>query len=150
MKKIIFVITVCLFWVQANEEKQGISTLSEDVRALLSQEMRQIEKGMQNIFSHIVKGEHEEIAKIATQIHDSFIFKKSLTDAQRTELKEKAPKAFIELDRTFHATAGQLAEAAEFDDKVQIQENYLKMMGLCVQCHSTYASHRFSTFEDLD
>jgi len=148
MKKsfgIIIVLTVILL---SNESKKGIETLSGDTRTLLSEEMKHIEKGMHSIFSNIVKGEYEQIAKTATDIHDSFIFTKSLTNEQRSELKANLPQGFIELDRLFHATAGNLSEAAEFEDKKAVEENFSKMMGLCVKCHSTYATQRFNTFPE--
>ena len=142
---IILTLTVIL---SANDTQKGVEGLSGDTRALLADEMRHIEKGMHSIFSNIVKGEYEEISKMATDIHDSFIFTKSLTEAQREELKRNLPQGFVELDRSFHATAGKLSEAAEFEDKKAVEENFSKMMGLCVQCHSTYATQRFNTFSE--
>ena len=142
---IILTLTVIL---SANDTQKGAEGLSGDTRALLADEMRHIEKGMHSIFSNIVKGEYEEISKMATDIHDSFIFTKSLTEAQREELKRNLPQGFVELDRSFHATAGKLSEAAEFEDKKAVEENFSKMMGLCVQCHSTYATQRFNTFSE--
>ncbi|MDM5270826.1 cytochrome c [Sulfurovum sp. zt1-1] len=134
--------------ILATENQKGVEGLSGDTRSLLAEEMRHIEKGMHSIFSNIVKGEYEEISKMATDIHDSFIFTKSLTQAQREELKTNLPQGFIELDRSFHATAGKLSEAAEFEEKKAVEENFSKMMGLCVQCHSTYATQRFKTFSE--
>lgn len=148
MKKLLLVVVLLSFGLQAEEQKRGVETLSTEVRGLLSQEMLHIQKGMQDVFAHMVKGEYEEIAVIATEIQNSFIFKKSLTDAQRAELKEKIPKAFIELDRSFHQTAGKLVEAAEFGDREAVQTTFNQMTGKCVTCHSTYAKHRFDTFED--
>ena len=142
---IILTLTVIL---SANDTQKGVEGLSGDTRALLADEMRHIEKGMHSIFSNIVKGEYEEISKMATDIHDSFIFTKSLTEVQREELKRNLPQGFVELDRSFHATAGKLSEAAEFEDKKAVEENFSKMMGLCVQCHSTYATQRFNTFSE--
>ena len=121
MKKFLVLIALLSFNLYAVESKKGVETLSDDIRALLSQEMLHIEKGMQRIFTHMVKGESEEIVTIATEIQNSFIFKKSLSDAQRAELKEKIPEGFISLDRSFHETAGKLAEAAEFGDYESIK-----------------------------
>ncbi|MBD3789442.1 MAG: cytochrome c [Campylobacterales bacterium] len=148
MKKSFGIIIVLTAMLLATESQKGVESLSGGTRALLADEMRHIEKGMHGIFSNIVKGEYDQIAKTATDIHDSFIFAKSLTDAQRTELKANLPQGFIELDRSFHAAAGQLSEAAEFEDKNEIEQNFAQMMGLCVKCHSTYATQRFDTFSE--
>ena len=134
--------------VYAEETKKGVEALSPEVRALLGEEMRHIEKGMQSIFSNMVQGNYEEIAKTATDIQNSFIFNRKLTDAQRKELKANIPKAFVTLDRSFHMTAGKLAEAAEFSEKEKVQENFALMTQKCVQCHSTYATHRFRAFSE--
>ncbi len=148
MKKKIGLIFLLSSLLLSAENQQGIQSLSEGTRALLADEMKHIEKGMHSIFSNIVKGEYDQLAKTATDIHDSFIFNKSLTEAQRVELKRNLPQGFRELDHSFHATAGKLSEAAEFDDKKSIEENFTQMMGLCVKCHSTYATHRFGTFSE--
>ena len=148
MKKLFVLVALSGFVLHAAENKKGVDTLSEDIRGLLSQEMLHIEKGMQTIFAHMVKGESEQIATIATDIQNSFIFKKSLTDSQRAELKAKIPEGFISLDRSFHETAGKLAEAAEFEDFEAIKTTFAEMTGKCVACHSTYATHRFGSFSE--
>lgn len=146
MKKSVGIIIALTAMLLATDSQKGIESLSKGTRVLLADEMRYIEKGMHSIFSNIVKGEYDQIAKTATDIQDSFIFAKSLTDAQRSELKANLPQGFIELDRSFHMTAGKLSEAAEFEDKKEVEGNFAQMMGLCVQCHSTYATQRFNTF----
>ncbi|HEO98829.1 MAG: cytochrome c [Campylobacterales bacterium] len=134
--------------LSANENPKGVEGLSKETRALLADEMKHIEKGMHHIFSSIVKGEYEEISKTATDIHNSFIFAQSLTETQRAELKANLPQGFIDLDRSFHAAAAKLSEAAEFEDKAAVEENFSTMTGLCVQCHSTYAAQRFHAFSE--
>jgi len=127
---------------------KGAEGLSDGVRSLLVQEMLEIEKGMHAIFSYMVRGEYAPIVETATQIQNSFIFKRSLTGAQRTELKDSLPPAFIALDRSFHETAGDLAAAAEFDDREKVAAAYTAMTQKCVQCHATFATHRFTTFAE--
>ena len=134
--------------VHADEVKKGVSALSPDVRGLLAEEMLHIEKGMQSIFSNMVRGNYEAIVQTATDIQNSFIFNRKLTDAQRQELKTNIPKGFVTLDRSFHETAGELAVAAEFAEKEKVQENFERMSQKCVQCHSTYATHRFPSFAE--
>jgi len=148
MKKSFVMMITMTAMVFATEGQKGIESLSVDTRALLADEMRHIEKGMHSIFSNIVKGEYEQMATTATDIQNSFIFLKSLTPEQRSELKENLPDGFKELDRSFHSTAGKLAESAEFEDKTEIEQNFTQMMGLCVKCHSSYATQRFSTFSE--
>ncbi len=124
-----------------------LKSLSTELRGLLSMEMLEIEKGMKQIFSHMVRGEYEEVNRIALNIRDSFILKKKLSKAQVAELKT-LPKAFLMLDQSFHEAAGDLANASEFGDKATVVEYYQKMAAKCVQCHSTFATHRFENFED--
>ncbi len=129
-------------------QTKGVETLSDGLRGLLSMEMLQIEKGMHKIFSHMVRGEFQQVNKIALNIRDSFILKKRLSKSQKAELRTKLPNSFLELDQSFHETAGDLANAAEFGDKDTVVEYYQKMVGKCVQCHSKFAAHRFENFED--
>lgn len=144
MKKVIWMVLLCVASLQGAESK-GVSGLSEGVRELLSQEMLQIEQGMHAIFSYMVRGEYAPIRETAVNIRDSFIFKKKLTDEQRKELKDMLSPAFMELDHSFHEAAGDLAGAAEFDDMEGVEEYYTVMAHKCVQCHATFATHRFTT-----
>ena len=147
MKKVLLVVLLLATSLTAQEVKKGAEALSPEVRSLLAQEMLHIEKGMQSIFSNIVKGEYENISKTAIDIENSFIFKRKLTNAQRAELKEKIPKSFIDTDRSFHALAGKLANAAEFEEKENVQKYFTDMTETCVKCHATYATHRFPAFK---
>ena len=133
--------------LNAQDAPKGVEGLSGETRALLAEEMGHIEAGMKEVFSHMVKGEYDEVAKIAGDIQESFIFKKKLNDAQRAELKANLSKEFIALDRSFHETAGKMAEAAEFSDKEGIVSAYYEMSKKCVACHSQFATHRFTAFE---
>ena len=141
-------VVLCVGLLQAEEVKKGVEALSPNVRGLLSQEMLHIEKGMQQIFSNIVRGEYETIAKTAEDIQNSFIFKKKLTDAQRAELKAKIPQSFIKTDFAFHQLAGKLSMAAEYGDKETVQKYFSEMTQTCVKCHSTYATQRFPVFTE--
>ena len=143
MKKITLAALLLVSVASAEAPKGGISALSAQTRALLSEEMRHIEKGMKQVFSLMVRGDYEHIVPIANDIHDSFIFKKKLTKEQRHELQEHLPAAFIELDGSFHELAGKLANAAEFEEREKMVETFGAMSKKCVKCHSTYATHRF-------
>ena len=147
MKKVLMSALLLATTLTAQEAKKGVEALSPEVRGLLAQEMQHIEKGMQSIFSNIIKGEYEDISKTATDIENSFIFKRKLTNAQRSELKEKIPKSFIDTDRGFHELAGKLANAAEFEEKEIVQKYFAEMTQTCVKCHTTYATHRFPVFK---
>jgi len=148
MKKIVLAAVLCVGLLQAEEVKKGVEALSPEVRGLLSQEMLHIEKGMQQIFSNIVKGEYETIAKTAEDIQNSFILKKKLTDGQKAELKAHIPKSFFKTDFAFHELAGKLSMAAEYGDKETVQQYFSEMTQACVKCHSTYATQRFPVFTE--
>jgi len=145
MKKLI--IFLSLLTSLSASEPTGLQSLSPELRALLSQEMLALEKGMHSIFSNIISGNYEEMALTAEKIQNSFILKQKLSPSQRKELQTKLPKAFIHLDQGFHETAGDLVNAAEFEDKKLSIEIFTKMTNTCVQCHSTYARSRFPNFE---
>ncbi len=132
----------------AAETPGPVQSLSPELRGLLVMEMMEIEKSMKRIFTDIISGEYEDIVKEATQIEGSFIFKRKLTESQRKELRAKIPKDFVKLDMNFHETAGKLANAAEFEERDNVLKYYNEMTGRCVQCHSAFATHRFSNFSE--
>jgi len=127
---------------------QGVEALSPELRSLLSQEMLALEKGMHSIFSNLIAGDYEKIALKAEKIQNSFILKQKLTPSQRKELQSKLPQAFIQLDQSFHEMAGELLNAAEFEDEEASVKLYSKMSRTCIQCHSTYAQERFPSFQE--
>ena len=137
MKRSTFLTLLMAVSLYAGPNKE-VQSLSKELRELLSSEMLQIEKGMHQIFSSMVRGEYEKVNKLALQIRDSFILRKKLTQSQKAELRQ-LPKAFLELDQSFHETAGDLANAAEFGDRDTVVEYYQKMTLKCVQCHATFA-----------
>lgn len=145
MKKLIILLSLItsLFATQST----GIQSLSPELRALLSQEMMALEKGMNSIFSNIISGNYEEMAITAEQIQNSFILKQKLSASQHKELQTKLPKSFIHLDQGFHESAGELVNAAEFEDKDLVINLYTEMTKTCVKCHATYAKQRFKNFE---
>lgn len=148
MKNIVKILIALSLSSYATEYKSPIEKLSGETRGLLITEMQHIENAMHGIFSHIVKGELEDVSKLANNIENSFIFKIKLTQKQVDELKANLPKEFMKLDHEFHSTAGELSNAAEFEEKENVIKSYNKMMNLCISCHSDYAKHRFSGFED--
>lgn len=143
MKHFLLPLLLLTTLLQANE----VAKLSPQVQQLLTQEMRAIENGMHTIFSAIVRGDFETVETTALNIQNSFIMKKKLTPEQKKEIKA-LPKSFLMLDHSFHETAGDLANAAEFGDNETTIKYYNQMSQKCVQCHSTYATHRFSNFEE--
>lgn len=146
MKKIILILTIAT-GLLAIEKSDEITKLSDGIKTLLSKEMREIDKSMQTIFHSIISGDYENITKEAIGIQKSFILKKNLTKKQKDELHTNVSKEFLTLDRSFHETAGDLANAAEFGDKELVNKYFFDMTSSCVKCHSSFATHRFSGFE---
>lgn len=126
-----------------SQEGRSVESLSPELRTLMKTEMAYIEVSMKDILSNIVKGEYEQAGKTAGSIRDSFVFAKSLTQKQVDELKANLPQGFREIDQKFHQEAGALAVAGEFGERDEALESYSKMLKMCVQCHSTYVTHRF-------
>jgi hypothetical protein len=138
------VISVGLF---ASEKSSEITQLSSGLKNLLSQEMIAVDKSMKNIFHHMISANFEELSKEAIGIQNSFILKKKLTKEQKIELHSNVSNEFITLDKQFHVTAGKLANAAEFEDIKEINKYFTQMTNSCIQCHSTFATYKFSNFK---
>ena len=81
------------------------------------------------------------------KIRDSFILKQKLTEEQIAELHHTLPAEFLEMDRTFHSTAGKLAHAAHQQDGELVHFYYYRLHSQCTKCHSKYASERFPSFQ---
>ena len=121
--------------------------LSHDLKEVLNQEMNEIEKGMMAIIPAIAAGNWQSIAKLAQKIKDSFILKQKLTEDQMKELHHSLPTEFIAMDQSFHATAGKLAHAAHQGDGELVNFYFYKLHSQCMNCHSKYASERFSNLK---
>ncbi|MFB6261458.1 MAG: hypothetical protein ABEK42_12470, partial [Thiohalorhabdaceae bacterium] len=74
--------------------------------------MQAVQEALHAIHTGLVTGDHASVAKKAQAIHDSFILKRELTETDRSDLKQAVPKRFLEMDRQFHTSAAELAEAA--------------------------------------
>ena len=126
----------------------AFKTLSPKLQLLMGEEMREIEKGMKRMFSYIIAADYENIQKTATAIQNSYTFNKNLTKEMQQELRKKIPQAFMAIDMQLHGTAGDLANAAEFEDQAGVEKGFATMLNSCVACHSTYATHKFPLYED--
>jgi cytochrome c556 len=123
--------------------------LSPDLKEILNQEMNGIEKGMMAIIPAIAAGNWESIAQLAQKIKDSFILKQKLTENQMNELHHSLPTGFIEMDQKFHSTAEKLAHAAHQSDGELVNFYFYKLHSQCMNCHSKYASERFSNLKNI-
>lgn len=121
----------------------GVTGLSPELRALLSSEMQQLQKGMTEILPLYVSGQWAEIAVIAGKMESSYVLKQQLSEEQMHELHTKLPAGFIKIDQRFHYLAGMLEHVAE-RQKVELIGFYISEMGeACVSCHTQYATQRF-------
>jgi len=145
MKKTILLISLVtsLFSIEKSDE---ITKLSPGLQSLLSAEMVEVNKSMQEIFESIISADYENVKKLSKGIENSFILKKKLTKEQGKELTTKVSSEFLKQDKRFHEIAGELSNAAEFEDKKDINKYFFEMTNSCVKCHSTFATHRFSNF----
>ncbi len=121
----------------------GVTRLSQELRDLLSQEMRQLQNGMAKIQPLFVSGRWNRIVPIAESMEDSYVLKQSLTTEQMHELHSRLPAGFIELDQRFHYLAGMLGHAAEMEKPELIGFYYSEMTETCLRCHSQFATHKF-------
>jgi len=119
------------------------SNLPENVRDLLRQEMAAVLGASKKILEALVQGQDEIVASNASAIHDSFIMKQAMTDADRKALMRVVSDAFVEKDRNFHALAGSLAQAAADGDRDQQFMLFQQMTEACMECHAAHATDRF-------
>ena len=123
--------------------------LSKELKVILNQEMYAIEQGMMKIIPAISAGNWETITEIAKRIQNSFILKQKLTEKQIEELHHSLPVDFIDMDHSFHSTAGKLAHAALEHDGELVNFYFYKLHSQCINCHSKYASERFPNLKKI-
>jgi hypothetical protein len=122
--------------------------LSPALSDLLRQEMNAILQGMQALMPAIVTGNWEAVADIGDRIQHSYIMQQQLTDAQKAELHQALPPGFVELDQSFHHSAGMLAHAAEMHNAEVVNFYLYKLTDTCVACHGKFAGYRFPGLVD--
>ena len=128
-----------------DESKQGIE-LSPELTSLLQAEMVELSGGIQSIARYIATADWKAIEETSEKMHGSYIMKKSLTQSQAMELKQKLPHEFKKLDAAFHARAKQLGQAAASKDVELISFRYSRLVESCAGCHSAFATNRFPGF----
>jgi hypothetical protein len=101
---------------------------------------------IQAISLSLATADWQSIRETSGKIRDSYIMKKTLTPAQKEELKHALPERFKHLDGAFHQRADKLAEAAANRDAEAAIFHYSRMIEGCVNCHSVYAQSRFAGF----
>jgi len=154
MKKYFQIIFLVLFIpsLAGAEEKEhlpvdsnnsGIVNLSPNLRNLLSQEMRQLQKGMIEIYPLYISGKWAEIIPIAKTMKDSYVLKQNLSKEQMHELHLKLSNEFLELDQQFHYLSGMLAHAAKMEKPELVGFYISRMSETCVKCHTKFATHKF-------
>lgn len=117
--------------------------LSPALMELLKQEMNAIQQGMQTLIPAIVSGNWQDVAETGEHIQHSYIMQQQLTDAQMEELHQALPPAFLELDQSFHHSAGMLAHAAKMHNAEVVNFYFYKLTDTCVACHRKFAGYRF-------
>jgi len=120
--------------------------LSPELRKLLVAEMLAVQDGMKSLIPAISSGNWQAIAETGKKIHDSYIMKQKLSKSQIDELHHSLPVGFLELDHSFHHSAGMLAHAAEGKNADVVNFYFFKLNEACVVCHSKFATHRFPGF----
>ncbi|VAW68394.1 hypothetical protein MNBD_GAMMA09-2245 [hydrothermal vent metagenome] len=126
-----------------NTSNGGVDKLSTELRALLSQEMFALQRGMMSIIPAYISGKWDKIELTANKMKNSYILKQSLTESQKKELHLLLPQAFIEKDRKFHYLAGMLEHAAKMKKVELINFYFSEMNESCVGCHAVHATQKF-------
>lgn len=128
---------------ETSENAVGVEALSPELRDLLSEEMRALQRGMMSIIPAYNSGNWDEIETTAGKMKSSYIFNQRLTESQVQELHSALPAAFIEKDQRFHYLAGMLEHVAKENNAELINFYFSEMNESCVSCHTLFATHRF-------
>jgi hypothetical protein len=131
-------------------EVSGVEAMSHDLRVLLTKEMQALQSGMMSIIPAYSSGNWHEIETTAEKMKSSYILKQSLTETQAVELHSVLPPDFMEKDQRFHYLAGMLEHAAKNRKPELINFYFSEMNESCVECHATYATHRFPALVPSD
>ena len=124
----------------------GAPALSDDLRALLQAEMKELQAGVQSVAASLPAGNWEAIAASATAMKESYVLEKKLTEAQKQELAG-LPDGFKALDEGFHLRAEKLATAARNRDAEAVSFQFSRLLETCVACHASYAKAQFPGFK---
>ncbi len=124
----------------------GEIDLSDNLKAVLLEEMSAIEGGMAELVHEISHGNWGNIEKIGKTIEKSYILKKELSKRQLEELHHKLPSGFQRLDAKFHKWAGDLADSAKKRNIDLVVFYFYKLNESCARCHTKYAKNRFPGF----
>ena len=122
------------------------SKLTDRLKELLAAEMAQVGDATSALAHAIAIGDHATVVELGVKVRDSFILKQSLTPQDKKDLVSAVPKAFLMLDKRFHGMAGKMVAAAETKDTELQLFYYGQMLQACTQCHSGFASDRFTGF----
>ncbi|MEE9337030.1 MAG: hypothetical protein V3U87_03040, partial [Methylococcaceae bacterium] len=129
--------------LEGKENTAGVESLSRELRELLSQEMKLLQKGMVSIIPAYVSGNWGEIEKIAEKMKNSYILEQSLSEKQMKELHASLSDEIIKKDQRFHYLAGMLEHAAKNKKPELINFYFSEMNEACVDCHISFAKHKF-------
>lgn len=133
-------------YAQESPASHDDALLSEDLRTLLQQEMREVAGASQAIVMSFVSGDWESIGRVSEQIRASYVMERNLSDSQMQELEDKLPDRFKWLDMDFHARAHKLGLAAASEYPEIVAYHYYRLLETCATCHAAYAKSRFPGF----
>ena len=146
---IIVSVAVALSGLALAQANKSISPmLTPKLQELLQKEMQSINDASQKILAALVAGDDTRVAKLAQQIHDSFILRQSMTPEDKAHLMTVAPEGFVQMDRHFHEIAAELAKAARAGNRPLQHEQFGRMIETCGACHARYATDRFAGFSE--
>ena len=135
--------------LKGKENIAGVESLSRELRELLSQEMKLLQKGMVSIIPAYVSGNWGEIEKIAEKMKNSYILEQSLSEKQMKELHASLSDEIIKKDQQFHYLAGMLEHAAKNKKSELINFYFSEMNEACVDCHISFAKHKFPALSSV-
>lgn len=120
--------------------------ITPQTRALLQTEMQAMMKALQATQTALLSGDWEIAARLSEQMRDSYVLGKRLSDEQKSDLGQRLPEDFRQLDGGLRWEAGRLADAARKQDRELAAFHYYRMVERCIICHAVYAQDRFPGF----
>lgn len=117
--------------------------VSPELKKILTEEMKAIQKGMQELIPAMASGDGLKVAEIGAKLEGSYIMAQKLSPKQMEELHQGLPEGFVAMDEEFHHFAGALTHAAYMKHWDMVALFYSKLTEACVNCHSAYAAEKF-------
>jgi hypothetical protein len=122
--------------------------LPKKLHRALTGEMNALQNAMSNLSIAIPAGRLQEVAETTGKMIEGYIMNKVLSKKQLKELNKSLPSGYHAMDRAFYKAIEDLKQAAQGNNRKEVNLYYYKSIEKCVTCHARYAKQRFPDFRN--